>query len=192
MIRNIEILRELSKQGAVIGGSFAQSLLQGHRSAPDVDVFQSPMTPTTASDVTRVNEWLTKATIDGQKFDFVSGNFPHFKKRFSPVNVAGINILDIRDQALNKLEVISKRGRKTDYFDIYFMLKNIRFESMIKMYSHAYPDRSISQLLKCLVYFDDVEKDESPANVLNVDWETVKSTLIQKVNAFATFYKIQL
>lgn len=190
MITNFETLRHLTKTGAIVGGSFAQALIQGHRAAPDIDVFQSNMIPSNATQTREVNTWLTKATIDGQKYDLVKPGFHRFKRRFMPVNVAGINVLDIRDQAINKLEVICKRGRKTDYFDIYFMLRKIRFESMVKMYAAAFPEKSIKQLLQCLVYFTDVEQDETPATLPAVSWEEVKKTLSAKVKAFATFYQV--
>lgn len=76
-----------------------------------------------------------------------------------------------------KIVAISQRGRKRNFFDLYWCAKNIEsLEMIIQRLPDQYPTvaHNYHHILKSLVYFDDAEGDPEPEIYFGVDWKTVK------------------
>ncbi|MFH0755497.1 MAG: nucleotidyl transferase AbiEii/AbiGii toxin family protein [bacterium] len=64
-----------------------------------------------------------------------------------------------------KIITISQRGRKRDFFDFYYCVKNIEpLENLIKRLKIQYPSvaHNFHHILKSLIYFKDAENDPEP------------------------------
>lgn len=170
----------------VVGGSYAQMLHQQHRLAGDADLFRMDAIPQGAENVWPVNRWLTKISLDGFRYDLINSSFHRLKMNFQPVIVAGIRVQRLRDVAVNKLDAILSRPRKSDYYDVYFLLKEIRLTTMLADFKKAYPRQGIDKVLKCLVFFADVENDRDPVLIKKVDWNEVKTVIQSKVKLYQT------
>lgn len=71
----------------------------------------------------------------------------------------------IRLIAVMKIITISQRGRKRDFFDFYYCVKNIEpLENLIKRLKIQYPSvaHNFHHILKSLIYFKDAENDPEP------------------------------
>ena len=76
-----------------------------------------------------------------------------------------------------KIVAISQRGRKRDFFDLYWCAKNIEpLEKTIKRLKIKYPSvaHDYHHILKSLVYFNDAENDPVPEINFKVSWNEVK------------------
>jgi hypothetical protein len=84
----------------------------------------------------------------------------------------------MRDIAVMKIVAISQRGRKRDFFDLYWCAHNIEpLLEIIKRLPEQYPSvaHDYHHILKALVYFDDAETDPDPELNFKVSWKQVKT-----------------
>jgi hypothetical protein len=92
--------------------------------------------------------------------------------------------LSARDIAVMKIIAISQRGRKRDFFDLYWCAKNIEpLEETIKRLKKQYPSvaHDYHHILKSLVYFADAEDDPDPEINFQADWDLVKRYFIKEM-----------
>jgi hypothetical protein len=94
-------------------------------------------------------------------------------------SISGVKLADEQDIAAMKSDVISSRGSRKDFIDLYFLLGKYPLSEILsffeKKYSHI--DYNRPHLLKSLTYFADAESDASPKMLIPVDWETVKEKI---------------
>jgi len=93
-------------------------------------------------------------------------------------------VLDKTDIAVMKITAISQRGRKRDFFDLYWCAINIEpLKNTIKRLKTQYPGiaHNYHHILKSLVYFDDAESDPEPEIYFEVNWKEVKKFYIKEV-----------
>ena len=99
----------------------------------------------------------------------------------------------IEDIAAMKLEAITERATKKDYFDIAELLSKYSVKEMIHFYSEKYPFMSTRNVINIFKDFSrvinlDIEKTKEPKTFNNLTWENVKD----KVNkAFDEFVKTE-
>ena len=77
-----------------------------------------------------------------------------------------------------KIVAISQRGRKRDFFDLYWYCINREpLGTIIRRAIRQYPgqERNIHHILKSLVYFEDAEHDPMPQLFFKVSWQQVKA-----------------
>lgn len=115
----------------VLVGGTALALQIGHRRSVDLDFFTlteysaEHMFEILQRDFT-IQEPFVKdrstliAEIEGVKVDFIRFRYNF---RLPYLNVEGFRLLQIEDIAPMKLDAIAGRGRKRDFFDLYFLLK---------------------------------------------------------------------
>ena len=80
-----------------------------------------------------------------------------------------------------KLSAIAGRGKKKDFYDIYFLLRHYSLPQMLELYEQKFEAASIFHLLKSLSYFEDAEADSEPTLFENAAWPMVKKTIQLKL-----------
>ena len=96
-----------------------------------------------------------------------------------------IRIAHIEDIAPMKLEAITSRNTKKDFFDISELLKNFQFEDLLNLYIEKYPFNDIKQVLENITFFsEDCELEFDPIILNNSDWLAVKFSLIDAFNDY--------
>jgi len=132
--------------------------------------------------IVRQNKGSAIITIDGIKTDLVSIQGSWLKP---PVISEGIIMAGLEDIATMKLLAITNRGRKRDFFDLYFLLKQFSLEQLIGLFQQTFKRHELFMLTQSLVYFEDAENDEEP-NLLeeNVSWKQVKEKIKAEVRTF--------
>ena len=132
-----DLLDLLSRLGEVkelnsfylVGGT-ALSILLEHRVSNDIGLFTSkdffPDIIISAlqkigvvKNIT-IDEAVVRLTLDSIPIDLVRFPYPELEP---PLKINNINVLRLPDLAAMKLNAISRRGRKRDFFDIYFLLE---------------------------------------------------------------------
>lgn len=122
--------------------------------------------------------------INGVKVDFV--NVPYLPSL--PMNVTqGVRLLDIQDIAPMKLNAITQRGSKKDFYDIYFLFKKISLDNMLNAYEEKFKIQNAFQVLKSLTYFADADQFSDPVVFdKKVTWQKVKISISKTINDFLT------
>jgi len=88
-----------------------------------------------------------------------------------------VRVLDIRDIAVMKIVAISQRGRKRDFFDLYWYVTNretlrdvfLRLPAQYSNVAHNY-----HHIIKSITFFDDAEHDPEPELRFKASWREVK------------------
>ncbi len=176
----------LSKSKWYLAGGTALALQAGCRKSVDLDFFNQNAKFKPGAILTHFignNNWKTNIEEDdtiygelfGSKISFVA--YPFFIPKQKLIRYGSIKILNPIDIAVIKIIAISQRGRKRDFFDVYWCAKNIEsLENIIKRLPVQYPSvaHDFHHLLKSLVYFEDAESDPEPEIYFKAGWREVK------------------
>ena len=176
-----------SKNGWYLAGGTALALQSGHRRSVDLGFFTAKKTfeekkaeETMSGGGGWVTTSLDRATLYGEffgaKISLIA--YPFFKPK-SPMRKFGtVSILTPKDIAVMKIIAISQRGRKRDFFDLYWICQNTQSLSLqdnIAMVRKQYSiHQNLAHILKSLVYFEDAENDPEPEIFFKADWDEVK------------------
>ncbi|MFH1838101.1 MAG: nucleotidyl transferase AbiEii/AbiGii toxin family protein [Candidatus Kuenenbacteria bacterium] len=177
----------LNKSDWYLAGGTALALQVGGRKSLDLDFFKRKKSFDTSEILDNFlenNKWKTivnkKNTIYGELFkakvSFIA--YPFFVPKQKFTQYGFIKILHPLDIAVMKIIAISQRGRKRDFFDFYWCVKNIEpLENLIKRLKIQYPSvaHNYHHILKSLVYFNDAESDPMPEIFFKATWKDVKN-----------------
>ncbi len=126
------------------------------------------------------------AKLFNAKISFIS--YPFFEPRQDLVWHGSVRVLHPIDIAVMKIIAISQRGKKRDFFDLYWCAHNIELLTRtIKRLKVQYPlvVHNYHHILKSLVYFDDAENDPEPEIYFNASWSKVKKFFTKEISIIA-------
>ena len=176
------------KECRLVGGT-ALALQYGHRSSVDLDVFG--VVPDNDAALIEILEgfgqvpgkmtskYIKSFIVDGIKVDFV--NYARYPWIDEAVIEDGIRLASPKDIAAMKTYAIQNRGSRKDFIDYYFLLQHYSLEEILGFYAKKYPNYSMFRTRMALTYFEDAEGKECPPMFVDVDWDTIKSFISQKV-----------
>lgn len=187
----------LKKTKWYLAGGTALALQAGHRRSIDLDFFTKEKSFENEDLLGRlhgVKNWKVtvdrKNTIYGEllkaKISFIA--YPFFVPRQKFLWHGSVRVLNQTDVAVMKIIAISQRGRKRDFFDLYWCANNIEpLENIIKRLKAQYPSvaHNYHHILKALVYFEDAESDPEPQIYFNADWKKVKKFFTKEIPIIA-------
>jgi len=191
LLTELNDLPEL-KQFRLVGGT-ALSLLYGHRASTDLDLFtDSPFDIELIAHTlsTKYPNFVAQekkgsrlffTTINNVKVDFVHTFEPFV---FTDQLVEGIRFAAIEDIIGLKLNAISGRGKKKDFWDLHELLNYYSFEQIIDFYHQRYPQNSSMMILKSIPYFVEADEDEDPRCFKQQSWENIKKNILEKFNNY--------
>lgn len=153
----------------------------GHRASYDLDffsqadfsvddIFLSLQQGFDAGLVSR-SEHILISMIQEVKVDCVYHPYPI---KHPLIETDGIRLLHIEDIAAMKLSAVAGRGRKRDFFDLYFLLREFSLVQLLELYTEKYGESSVFHALRSLTYYEDAEADAEPVVFERVDWNMVK------------------
>ncbi|MCX6719406.1 MAG: nucleotidyl transferase AbiEii/AbiGii toxin family protein, partial [Candidatus Taylorbacteria bacterium] len=122
----------------------------------------------------------------GAKVSFIA--YPFFIPKQKFLRYGAVSIIQPLDVAVMKIVAISQRGKKRDFFDLYWCAHHLEsLEKLIERLGEQYPSvaHDYHHIIKSLAYFEDAESD--PPLVLHFDasWEQVKKFFIEEVERIA-------
>ncbi len=187
----IELLNSLQSQVYLTGfhlvGGTALALRIGHRKSIDLDLFS-----TFSFDEMQILENLSsdynftlfysssntlKGSINGVKVDILAHRY---KLIDQPFVEDGISMLSLKDITAMKLNAISVSGQRAkDFIDIFFLLRSFSLEEMLSFYKEKYSQYNEVNVLKSLIYFEDIDFSDWPKMVIEheLKWKEIKSKL---------------
>lgn len=77
-----------------------------------------------------------------------------------------------------KLNAITNRGAKKDFYDIYELLQQYSLFKLINLYKQKYPERNVFTLIKSLSYFDDANVEPEPISLRKISWKDIKAYIL--------------
>lgn len=187
----------LSRNGWYLGGGTALALQVGHRQSVDLDFFTSKKIFNELA-VERIlqntGKWQTTYREKGTIYGIFAGAkvsliaYPFFVPTEKKFKHGAINILLPADIASMKIIAISQRGRKRDFYDLYWYCQNREpLYDIILRAVNQYPGQSenINHIIKSLSYFADAENEPEPRLFFEASWKQVKSFFIGETKTLA-------
>lgn len=192
----LEILEELCRQPAItafgLGGGTNIALRKGHRSSFDLDFFTDK--PFTTSAVYKTITSCFKKTellfeqnqtmmfmINEVKADFVL--YP-FDWSFPFEISEGLRLISIEDIIPMKLQAISNRFSKKDFWDIDLLLQDYPLEDMLSIFKTKFPPIDTGYIIHSLTAFEAAESEADPVCIIPRTWNEVKKNLEQAVRGY--------
>lgn len=181
----------------LVGGT-ALSLQLGHRISVDIDLFTDAQYGTidfNAIDNRLIKEFLfvetgTEHNISfGKMYNIGDTSEKAIKLDlfytdsfvFPIIKKDNIRIADIREIAAMKLEVISRSGRKKDFWDLIELLEHFSLSDLIGFFKQKYQYTEIEELYKGLTDFEQADNEVDPICVKGRYWELIKADIIDLV-----------
>lgn len=168
-----------------LAGGTALALQTGNRQSVDLDFFlpEADFNAGALLQHFKGKNWTTdvlkEGTIYGKllgaKVSFIA--YPFFVPRQPPVWYGAVRTIQTKDIAVMKIIAISQRGRKRDFYDLYWCAKNVEpLEETIGRLETQYPTvtHDYHHIIKSLAYFDDAEGDPTPKIMFRASWKEVK------------------
>ena len=176
----------LKKYGWYLAGGTALALQAGHRQSVDLDFFTKKKlfdVEKLETNLKNIGNWVTSSrsigTLYGKLFNvkisFIA--YPFFRPSTKKLVFGNVVILNPDDIAVMKIIAISQRGRKRDFIDLYWYLKNSGnfYETLSRMIKQYPQQHNLPHIFKSFIYFDEAEKDPDPRTNMGVLWNDVKS-----------------
>jgi hypothetical protein len=185
-----ELMKKPYLQGFCLVGGTSLSLQMGHRISVDLDMFcaepfETAEIKSSLEDdfpdlrvlMERTNSLIT--TIHEVKVDFIRFKYGF---HYPPVLEDEIRLANIKDIAPMKLDAISGRGKKKDFFDLYYLLERFSLPELLNLYQKKYKHTTIFHVIKSLGYFDEAEEENDPVILdKKVNWIKVKKTIVKEI-----------
>lgn len=177
---------------ALVGGTNL-SLRLGHRISEDLDIFcntayesddvAQPLRDLFPGEMTIVDQRVHTilAYIRTVKVDFVLHRYPYLQ---SIEIMDGIRFASVPDIIAMKLNAITRRAAKKDFFDIAELLDHYTLDEMFRFFTNKYSATDIGFVVRSLTYFEEAEKSKDPIMLKNVNWMQVKKKVQQAVQDF--------
>jgi len=174
----------------VLAGGTALALQIGHRSSIDLDMFSDSDFDSDVLLAKLLNDYhetlvLAKmpntliCNINSVKVDFIRFRYPRIRL---VKEVDGFRLFDIEDIAAMKLDAITGRGSKKDFFDLYFLLKKYKLSFLLEFYNEKYKHQTLFHVIRSISYFKDAENDPEPLVFdKKITWVKVKKLISQEI-----------
>lgn len=182
----------LRRSAWYLAGGTALALCEGHRTSLDLDFFYPQKNFNLERLLSHLDEkqWMVDfaeegtiyASFQSAKVSFIA--YPFFIPKQPLLWYGAVKILHSKDIAVMKIVAISQRGRKRDFVDLYWHIKNqepladilLRLPAQYPAVAHDY-----HHILKSLLYFEDAEKEPMPKLYFQATWKEIKKYFQREV-----------
>lgn len=191
----LELLRSLMQKeylnSFVLVGGTALALQLGNRKSIDLDLFSNTDFSSNELLISLLNDYqivvnnqLSQtliSTINEVEVDFIKFHYPFIR----PIAIIeNIRMASLEDIAAMKLDAITGRGSKKDFYDLFFLLKQYSIDELFSFYTEKYPHQTTFHVARSLTYFEDAEMQPNPVVFdKTITWEVVKQTIISSIQS---------
>lgn len=181
----------------LVGGTNL-SLRYGHRKSVDIDLFTDAVYG--SLDFDAIEDWLKshfkyyncpdKTSIIGFGRSYYIGqsadeciklDLMYTDPFLETVEVIdGIKLASVRDIIAMKMNVVSRGGRKKDFWDLHLLLNEKSLPEMLAIHAARYEwEHNDAELLQKWTDFSVADKDFDPICLLGKNWEDIKLDIIE-------------
>ena len=159
----LELLRSLMQKeylnSFVLVGGTALALQLGNRESIDLDLFSN---------------------TDFSSDELLSSLLSEYQIKV----IENIRMASVADIAAMKLDAITGRGSKKDFYDLFFLLQHYSIDELFSFYTEKYPHQTTFHVARSLTYFDDTELQPNPLVFdKTITWEIVKQKITSTIQA---------
>lgn len=170
-----------------LAGGTGLALRLGHRRSVDLDFFSNVDEVLRA---TRLDILRALAPLGAEALEDVDGNLLlevrgihvgffgySYALLASTAHVAGVAVASVTDIGLMKLDALISRGVRKDFYDLYWIAREIPLADLLALGRDKYPyARDFEwQAVESLVFFDNADRDVQPLLLVETPWEEVKA-----------------
>lgn len=184
-----------------LAGGTALALQVGNRSSVDLDFFLPQADFNAGKLLSRLpkKDWRTtvvkEGTIYGEllgaKVSFIA--YPFFAPSKEFVSYGAVKILLPTDVAVMKFIAVSQRGRKRDFYDLYWYANRREplYDVLLRL-DRQYPnlEHNYHHIIKSLSYFKDAEDDPEPKLFFKASWTGVKKFFREQAKDLMKKFKL--
>lgn len=174
----------------LVGGT-ALSLMIGHRISIDIDLFtdQEFDAPELAqylknnyrTDLNSVSKNSISGFIEDIKFDLISHRYTQIKPLLT---IEGIRMLSIL-AAMKVNAIVGNGTRIKDFLDIYYLLKEMRYQDIIESYLKKYPDVNAGIAKASMLYHKDIDFTISVTMLKeDVKWKDIGKSIKMAITGY--------
>ncbi|MFR9527528.1 MAG: nucleotidyl transferase AbiEii/AbiGii toxin family protein [Rikenellaceae bacterium] len=99
--------------------------------------------------------------------------------------VDGLRLATIEEIAAMKVDVISRGGRKKDFWDIDQILQHYSIDELLSLHQERYPyTHEREEIIKKFTDFSVADVDFDPVCLLSKMWELIKLDMVERINLF--------
>ena len=182
----------------LVGGT-SLSLQLGHRQSVDIDLFTDSMYDSV--DFKAIDDYLRKCYsyvdtfetdivgmgksyyIGKSKNDCIKLDLFYTDTYIRPVlEVDGLRLASLEEITAMKIDVVSRSGRKKDFWDIHELMGLYSIENMLHLHEERYPYSHDKQgIIINLTNFENADNDFDPICLRRKYWEIIKLDMIESV-----------
>lgn len=171
----------------LVGGT-SLALRLGHRMSVDIDLFThenfdaDKMAETLIQSYSAISlereKNTVRAVISNVKVDLIA----HRYQLLEPIeHIGDIRMASLKDIAAMKINAISSRGAKKDFWDFAALLSYFTTEEMLSFYEEKYSSVNAWHAEKSLSFFDDAEDDPDPNDLSGQTWAGIKRVILKSL-----------
>lgn len=168
-----------------LAGGTALSLQYGHRKSIDLDIFTDRSFDLAELEIalrqrypTFIKDFSNRlgfySYINNVKTDFVNWSVPFIRP---VIELENIRLASPEEIAAMKMETITGRQMKKDYYDIYELLKYYSLSQLFDFYKERYPYNNPKAPFEFLVAAHLADESPEPEMLYANDWDSVKSVI---------------
>ncbi|MBD3280559.1 hypothetical protein GF389_03485 [Candidatus Dojkabacteria bacterium] len=185
-LKLMPIVAKMLPEDSYLAGGTALTLHLNHRKSFDLDLY-SPRKFQIEEQVQRFEEGVESFKLTSTSWQTVLGKsgdteislfYYKYKLLWDTSEFQDLEIASIEDIAAMKIEAISGRGLKRDYFDIFSIcqLGGWDLSKIVNLNQKKYERNgsNMAHILKSLVYFGDAESFSERAEEVEESWREVK------------------
>ena len=181
-----------------LAGGTALALQLGHRSSVDLDFFpidrevDDPIRNEIVAALSTTAEVVVLEDIfgnlllmvDGVRTGFFGYGYPLVSP---PLLLDGIQLASLADIGVMKLDAVSDRANRKDFYDLYLIARSISLDELVQMSKVKYPlVRDFEFMVyRGLTFFDVADRQIDPDLLIDLTWDTVKSFFIDQAKRLA-------
>lgn len=183
----------------LVGGT-ALSLYRGHRESIDIDLFTDAEYE--SIDFDSIDAYLRARYpyVDTSKDNIIGFGKSYFigedrnncvkldifytDEFIDPaVNIDGIRLASVEEIIAMKLDVISRGGRKKDFWDIHELIDDYSLDQMFSLHKKRYPYGHDKVILKNnFTQFKNADEDFDPICLREKHWEVIKMDMLDFID----------
>jgi len=179
----------------LVGGT-ALSLHIGHRESAVIDLFSDA--PYDSIDFGAIDVFLRKtySYVDTNEFKVIGMGKSYYVGNskddcikldlfYTDIFIQNITLIDgirlasVEEIIAMKIDIISRGGRKKDFWDIHELKDDYSFEKMLALHKQRYPyTHDEDQIRRNFSNFENADKDFDPICITGKHWEIIKLDII--------------
>lgn len=191
LLKELMLIEEL-KDFNLVGGT-ALSLRLGHRISVDLDLFSHSefdnekiiqcfrlnFTERFILTSSLSNQLGVFAFIDDVKIDICRHDGILIDDIFEE---SGVRMWGLKDIAASKVNTISRRATKKDFWDINELLDVFNIDEITDFYRKKYNPMLAIGVARMITHFKDSDESETPKCLKNKTWKKVQKEIFKKIN----------